>query len=291
MFRFTASKCMTASVVAGAAALITGDLQADSILFRDRFDGPSGVTRTNLNTNQNGQSGLFARQDWLENNIGGADAVISNGNLELRGNGSSGLNGSIVYLDYNFTQLGSFEVEVRYLNGQSGGNARRSGFSVGQSKQELANATGASSGRIPGDVFIAYDTIGPNPSDRGLFIGHNGVAQQFINQTQIDAIDGPGFGYPALIKAVFTYDDMNAGTALNYEVFLGSTSGNVLKITDGTTAWSGTNENYIAMASNYNNFSRVQTFQVNGVVIPEPGSITAGMALGGLMLLRRRRGK
>ncbi|MFN3167174.1 MAG: PEP-CTERM sorting domain-containing protein [Phycisphaeraceae bacterium] len=241
-----------------STAMVAGHAQAQTTLFRDTFSRPAD---TDLNASNAGKSGSLGTLDWVEINIDGEAETDGSNRLKLESNASAGDKGVVVYPDANFNGLTSFEIEMRILNGSSGGNGRFLGMSVGQSKAELDAIAGADPARSVGDFYIGYDNIG---TDRGLNIRHNGANQTTINATTI-----AGFGYPDTLTVKFTFDDMNAGTTLNYEVlFEGITGDPAVSVYTGSTTWSGTDENYIALSSNYLNGAFLNYFQVVGEEAP-----------------------
>lgn len=80
--------------------------------------------------------------------------------------------------------------------------------------------------------------------------------------------------------------DFNAGTTIDYEVF-----NNDVSVASGDFVWGGTNENYIGLFSNWTHSgAEMDNFEVAAdITIPEPVSL-ALLGLGGLFILRRRRG-
>lgn len=277
-----------------SAIVVTGSLSfanqsGAAVIFRDTFARSGETDNTDLNSSGSGKSGTEASSDWVEVKnfrsagigLGTGDAVIPSSptsTLELRkvSGSSDGNNGSMIFIDHNFVGLSSFRVDMRLLGGSSAGDGRGFGFSIGQSRDDLINQDSASPSQAPGDFSIFYDSIG---GTQGISTRHNGSFEANLQNTA---------PYPRTLSAVFTFANMNLGTVLNYEVLLDNNP-----IGSGSTAWSGTDENYISLQSNYTNFARINFFEVSGefapvVVIPEP-SVAILSSLGLLALMRRRR--
>ena len=248
-----------ATTACGLALLGTAQTTPAALLFADNFDRPDS---TDLNASTAGKSGSLGALDWTEAGFGGFDIISGEAN-------QANTNNAKAWVDHNFIGLTELTESLEVDSIVSSGNARYHGFSIGQSLAELQAQTETLNDHGPGDVFIGLDDTG---GTRGVAIFHNGVLQQ-----------QPGnVSDPDTISATFTFADMNAGTTINYEVFL-----NGISLTTGSTTWSGTNENYIAIQGNANNNSQLDNFSVEGV--PEPGAL-ALLAGGGLCVLRRRCG-
>ncbi|MFK7852228.1 MAG: PEP-CTERM sorting domain-containing protein [Akkermansiaceae bacterium] len=276
-FKRATSKALLSAIAMTTSLSFFNQAEA-VVLFRDTFSRAAG---TDLNASGSGKSGLFGSSDWVESSNGrlaNGDAVIVSGNrmeLQKPGGDANGNNGAMIYIDNNFSNLSSFRVDMRVLSGSSAGNGRFFGFSVGQSKAELDAQNSASPTAAPGDFSIFYDSIG---STKGIYTRKNGGSSTLI-QTATP--------YPRTLSAEFTFADMNAGTALDYDILLDGTV-----IGSGSTAWSGTGENYVSLQSNYTGFSRINFVEVSGEIapdpIPEPSSLSL-LGLSGLLIFRRRR--
>jgi hypothetical protein len=260
--------------VLSAFALSAGSAQAQT-LFADSFDRPNN---TDLNASAAGKSGSLGALDWVEV-VGGApaDALIANNQMRIGENGA-GAGWAIAYIDHNFTDGiittgGEFTVSFDLGQNTSGGGTRFTGFAVGSSLAEVSGWTSNNpTTTFTTDFFFGYDTTGTN--EVKIFI--NGTTQDFQQSVNLD-----GGGELSVRFSGIT--DFNVGSTVNFEAFINGGS-----VDTGSFTWSGTNENYINVYSNYTaNGGPVDNFEVSAV--PEPTSL-ALLGLGGLLIARRRRG-
>jgi len=253
------------SLIITTSALISLPASA-AVLLNDSFGGEKNT----ITGSSDGQTGTLAGINRVERNFNANAIVDGAGRLRFDNNTTNGNEGSIVYYDNNFTGLNAFTVTLESLTGSSAGNGRVIGFSVGQTKANLDAVSGTSPANSVADFFIGYDMI----DDTGLSVFHNGTSQGFLGS--------PTLSSPDNLSVVFTFADMNATTALNYAVYLDDAF-----VGSGSTAWSGTDENYIAMQSTYSDTSFISSFELTNV--PEPTSFSLlALGLGGLMLRRRK---
>jgi len=234
---------------------VTTDPASGDILFADSFDRPDS---TDLNASFIGKSGILGVLSYVEANYLAGNSAIQSNQLNLRGDGGGGVGKA--YPDYNFIDTGiaasgTFTVSLDINAVSSVGEGRLIGFGVGQSKAEIVpgGLTGVS------DVFIGYDDIG---SSRYLVVATNSVT-----------VAAPPFpagtpSRPDTMTVVFTFANMNANTALNYEVFLDGTS-----VVTGTSAWSGTDENYISLHSSMSTIGLADNFEVSTPWVAPLGTI------------------
>lgn len=232
----------------------TGNFQ--EVLFSDTFNRTDSVAQdgTDLNTSGAGKQGLLAPLEWR----GQTTRTPSEGvlrilneqlNIDIIGS-ADGNNGGVAWVDNNFTGLSELTVSIDIASTSSAGDGRNPGFGIGQSLAEISGLTNSSGPASVADVYVAWDQIG---ATRGVAIYHNGVLQQQPN---------PGGNAPLTMSASFTFADMETGTPINYEVFINGAS-----VTTGTSAWSGTNENYISVQSNTSNPTAFDNFVVTGSLI------------------------
>jgi len=222
-------------------------------LFRDDFSRPAN---TNLNASTDGQSGALAPLTWVEQTyVSGTAAINAGGNLVLDAL-SDGNSGAVVWPDHNFTGLTSFTVTMQITSSGSGGDFRHTGFGIGWSQADIAAIPGASATNVRpnADVFIGYDTIG---ATTGLTIWEEGTSKGTFAVV----------GYPAELKATFTFADTTDGTTLDYEVFLNGSS-----VYTGSTTWTGTDQNYIGFSSCYTTNTVIDYVEVQ---VPGPPVLLA----------------
>lgn len=157
------------------------------------------------------------------------------------------------------------------------GSVRYVGISIGNTVGEIQAYTTVAPF---GDVSISYDHTNTQASvanDRRIYIHHGGsIVTSFVHA--LDSGDK--------LSATFTFANINAGTAISYEVFDNPTS--IYASTPGAT-WSGTEENIISLYNTHGasgGDTIIDNFQVS--VIPEPSAALLG-GLGMLAFLRRRR--
>ncbi len=265
------------TLAAAAGLIVTSGTASAATLFADSFNR---ADNTDLNAATTGKSGSLGALTWNEVSGGaGGNALIASNTLTLGENatagGSSGY--STAYLNHNFTDAlittgGEFTVSFDLGPASSGGGTRFTGFSLGNS---LANVTGWTANNptsFASDFFFGYDPTGTTE----LKIFEGGI-QDFQSTTNLSAAGA------TLSVRFFGISDFNTGSTVNYEAFVDGGS-----VDTGSFTWSGTNENYLNVYSNYtSNSGTLDNFAVTAL-IPEP-STAALLGFGGLALLRRRR--
>lgn len=246
-------------------------------LFADTFDR---ANNTDLNAASTGKSGTLGALDWIEQSSG-ATAEVSNSQILLGETAGGGGGWAIAYPDYNFSDAliasnGNLTVTMDLASVSSTGNIRFAGFGVGNSSAELAAwAFNNPTSTFTSDFFMGYDPTGAGTAV-GTYIFKNGTTQDFYNSTARTV--------GTTLSATFTFADLNAGSTVNYEAFINGAS-----VKTGSFTWSGTNENYIFLYSNYTGSNgRIDNFAVS--TVPEPSGL-AMLGLGGLALIGRRRRK
>lgn len=271
---------MKSLITTTAASLLFVTSSHAATLFADNFNRADG---TNLNASTAGKSGSLGALNWVEQHggLGGADALISSNTLTLGENNTAGGNSAFAtaYLNHNFidgiiTTGGEFTVSVDLVGPiASGGGTRLTGFTVGNSLAEVTNWN-KNAPAFTSDFFIGYDPTGTTEV-RILTNGSGTNAHQ-------EVIDLSTTG--ATLSVRFSgISNFNMGSTVNYEAFIdGGTA-----IKTGSFTWSGTDENYLNVYSNYtSNSGTLDNFSVTA--IPEPSAALLG-GLGLLALLRRRR--
>ena len=261
------------SILAGFA--LTVPAHATVLLFADNFDRPDN---TDLNASTAGQSGSVSPLTWVEK-VASAneDPVIDTNRLRF-GDGLAGGGWSVAYPDHNFidsaiTTSGEFTVTVDLAGAANRGGTRFNGFAVGHSQAEVDGWAANNPANFDSDFFFGLDTTGSGSF--GFYTYENGT-QKLLSATV------PAGGTAELSVNFTGFSDFNSGTTVSYEALIDGTSAG-----SGTFNWSGTNENYIALYSNFNNNNALQdNFAVS--TIPEPSSL-ALLSFLSLLAARRRR--
>jgi len=250
--RYLSRTALSFAMLAMTTVVFTAtSANALEVLFSDTFNRANNA---DLNASTTGKSGTLGALDWGEQIIGITPPVVDILNSQLRINqwfpGATGLDGGYAYVDHNFidsaiTTAGELTVSVDINDQDTAGDWRKAGISIGQSLAEIQGQTTNATVNLVSDFYIGYDDIG---ATKGIIVYHNGVWQ---GNHQFTA------SRPDTMSATFTFADLNTATAVNYEVFLDGVS-----ITTGSTAWSGTNENYIALNANSANDTLFDNFEV-----------------------------
>jgi hypothetical protein len=251
---------------------LTGSARASTVLFADTFNRPDN---TDLNASTAGKSGTLGALDWDVTNSGGIPAINTD-RLQLGETGAGG-GFSLVWTDHNFTDNiittgGEFTVSVDVFSLGSSGDTRFNGFAVGNSLADLTGWSTSSPTLFTSDFFFGYDPTGI--TEVKIFLGGTEAYQQTIDLSAGGTLSARFYGF----------SDFNSGTTVNYEAFINGG----LPVATGNFTWSGTNENYINLYSNYtDDNARLDNFEV--IAVPEPSSLAMlCMSSVGLYLLRRR---
>ncbi len=225
-------------------------------LFADNFDR---ADNEDLNALTTGKSGTLGALDWIEQDLSGGGRVASN-ELQLGETGGGGGGWAIAYVDHNFTDsaittAGGFSVSVDILDYSSGGGTRFTGITVGNSKAELDAWSANTPASFTSDFFVGMDPTGADE----LKIFTNGSEDFQTNITQ---------NAPDTLRVDFTsITDFNLGSSVSYEVFVDGGS-----VKAGTFTWSGANENYLGLYSNYTNLGA----EMDNFAITVPSGGTTG---------------
>ena len=254
-------------------ALVSIAQGAVNVLVSDSFNR---TNNTDLNADTAGKSGSLGTVDWSEISHKGSPEVVSN--LLQLGELSAAGGWSIAWMNHNFTDSeiynsGEFTVSVDIINLGSTGGIRFSGFAVGNSLSDLSNWSANNPSVFTSDFFIGYDPTGT--TEVKVFLG----GTQDYHQT----ID---LGSEANLSVRFhSFSSFNAGTNVNYEA---SINDSIVKT--GVFSWSGTNENYINLYSNYSlHTARFDDFEVSAVPEPSTYAFLFGACILGYALWRKRK--
>jgi hypothetical protein len=265
--------------IAGVAMATFGFTASASAttLFADSFDRGDN---TNLNASTTGKSGSLGALDWIEKSSS-ATAEINSNRILLGETGGAGGGWAIAYPNHNFNDAlissnGEFTVSADLGGVSSSGNVRFAGFGAGNSLTDLSNwSSNNPTSTFTSDFFMGYDPTSGGTAV-GTYIFKSGTTQDFYdNQSRTEG---------TTLSATFTFADFNAGSTVNYEAFINGTS-----VKTGSFTWSGDNENYLFLYSNYSNSNgRLDNFEVS--TVPEPTSAALfGLGLLGLIGFGRRR--
>ena len=279
--------CATALFVVLATAM---PMQGATLFF-DSFDRPDNrnldAVTTGI-TDNTGSSlvadGVYSQPHVDPNNelggpdsspAGGGGAQILSGELELADvQGTSN-----AYVNHNFTNAsiltaGGFRVSVDVTAFNQSNRQQGGGFAIGMSQTE-ADSTGDSFDKVNPVTTGAFHSnpegIIGNPVSSNIvsdfWIGIRGNQSLAWGGSSGDTLGVGGLGAKTGTIAVnFLVSDFNAGSTVNYRVFLDD----VLQGT-GALTWSGTNENYIALDARDNQGVFFDNFLIE--TIPEPTSI------------------
>lgn len=262
------------NILVAAVAMVflaTGSSLADITLFGDTFDRPDS---TDLNASTAGKSGTLGALTWVQLGSGGGMEILSN---QLKG-GDNGAGGGwgVSYPDHNFTDAvissgGEFTVAFDLGPVISGGGTRFTGFAVGHSKAEMDGWSANNPALFASDFFFGYDPTGTK--EVKVFI--NGGTQDYQQGINLDA--------GALLSVRFSnITDFNSSSSVSYEAFINGGS-----VKTGSFTWSGTNENYLGLYSNYTvRGGLMDNFTVTA--IPEPATLSLAVLTGLALLMRRR---
>jgi hypothetical protein len=256
---------------------------ASTLLFQDTFDRPDS---DDIDAASGGMSGSLAPLAYNEVREGsGAPtsiAVVSSTLALAVGPGASD-----VFLEHNFTDAsilsdGGFRVslDVLQFNSTTDQVDRYIAFGIGMSEAEAlslqdGNDAGQPTLRSASPLSGSGATV---VSDFSLDLSQDGKVRVWLNgniatgsgpaQT-FDVNGGSNFASGATINgtiaAEFFFSDFNAGSTVNYKVFY-----NGSELGTGSFNWSGTEENYIALAGR----DASGAFADNLVIttLPEPSS-------------------
>lgn len=243
-------------------------------LFAETFDRADS---DDLNATTIGKSGTLGALDWLENSGGsgaGAGGRTLSNELQLGEDGAGG-GWALAYVDHNFidstiTTNGNFSVTIDIVNSVTSGATRYAGIVVGGPASRYSGWTDNNPATQNVDFYVGYDGSGTEQ----FRVWENGA---LASTTSLS------FDEPDTLRVDFTnVTSFDSGTTINYEVFNNGSS-----VASGDFTWSGTNENYLGLFSNWTSGgAELDNFSVD--TIPEASS-TALLGLAGLALLRRRR--
>lgn len=241
-----------------------------TVLFSDSFERPDS---RNLDASLDGiidgtGSSLVADGVYLQpyvdpaNETGGPDGVASNGGgsqilsgeLEL----ADGAGTSNAYINHNFTNAeilaaGGFAVEVTVGDYSSTARQFGGGFALGMSQVEADSAGDAfnltdpsMTGAYHGDPYgVTGQPVAPGNIVSDFWIGLRGNDSLAWGSSTGNVLGIGAGGLTAktgTIRVEFSVPDFDAGTTVDYEVFLDG-----FALGTGSFQWSGTGENFIGL--------------------------------------------
>ena len=243
------------------------------------------------------------------NNSGPNIATPNNGTLFKQNNGNMG----IWSLNYNFTDAailsaGGFSVSQNIISVGSNVNQptdRYNGYGVGLSPTQISgfaddtasnsgprgsvNANGAVPGQTTGGVapfYVDLDISGQVQVFEANTLGGTNSGLVYTSGMLLNANVSGSLSTPATLTTDFYFSDFNAGSTVNYGVFL-TTNNVTMAVTSGSFTWDTTGDNYIAGSMRGNT---ITAGELNVSTVPEPSAVA--MMVGGLgaigLLIRRR---
>lgn len=258
--------------------------QLNLLLFEDTFSragtspANSQGSSVDLTETNEGQSGILAPLSvtGFTLDIGSTAAATPDGTfsqvnsdigifanqLVIEGGNTNGGSGGVAIIDHNFIDpeilvAGGFVVSLDIAGATSGGNSRRVGFGIGQALADITSNTESADVATTGvaDFFVGFDNVGNN---QGIDVSENGnIVLDDLGPLSVPTI-------PANLTVRFTnITDFNAGSSFDYEVFLDGNS-----LVTGGGAFSGTDENYFVISSNFSNEVFLGSFSVSTLSSP-----------------------
>ncbi|MDB4265384.1 sialate O-acetylesterase [bacterium] len=224
---------------------------AGALLFADTFDRPNN---TDLSAVDTGMSGDLSPLSYTTRTVGTSVTIdILNNRLRINGPASSGTFGGLAYIDnHNFIDGailagGGFSVSLDISAYSTAGSGRWMAVGVGQSLTELETQPGVDPPSHSSDLVVGYR----NSTDT-LAIYKDGVLDEAESKT---GIPNP----PTTMRIEYLLGNFAAGSEVTYNVFFDDDE---TSFTSGTFTWSGTDENYLSIASNLSNDSLFDNLEI-----------------------------
>jgi PEP-CTERM motif len=302
------TKLFVVMLVSGAViAVFGGRANAQSVLFSDTFnradsrDIQASLTGITDNTGSSLAADGVYSQPWLDPNnaaptYGVQDGVAANGGgaqiLSSQLQLAVGAGTSDAYVNHNFVNASILSADGFSISLDVGGYTQTGyqqggAFALGMSASEAASAGDAfdENPSMTG-AFNDGSTIGLAPpgtvvSDFWLALRGNNTLAWGSGSGTISGVTGLSAKI-GTISANFSFGDFNAGSTVNYEVFLNGVSEGT-----GSFTWSGTDENYIGIDARDSGGVSFDNFSVSAV--PEPSTVALVMVGAAGWLIRRRK--
>ncbi|MGD7653814.1 MAG: sialate O-acetylesterase, partial [Verrucomicrobiales bacterium] len=228
------------------------------VLFADTFDRDNS---TDLNASTDGKSGTLGALNYTGRTINNVTLDINNNALRINGPAGDGAYGGLVYInDHNFIDStieagGGFAVTVGIAAYSTAGSGRRMSIGVGQSLADLDAQSGADPASHAADLVVGY-----RATTDALEIHKNGV----LDETE--SVSGGLPDAPTTMRIEYLLSSFDAGSPVNYAVFFDDDE---VAFASGSFTWSGTDENYISLASNLSNDSRFDNLEISGGMLAD----------------------
>jgi hypothetical protein len=208
-------------------------------LFGDTFNRDSS---SDLNASASGKYGTLGALNYTARTFDEVTLDISDNALRINGPGDDASYGGLVYInDHNFVDAaiadsGGFSISVDLAAYTTLGSTRWMAVGVGQSLAELDAQSGAAPVDHASDLLVAY-----RQTTDTLEIYKNGVldSEETITGTLPHA--------STTMRIVYFLSGFDVESTVAYAVYFDGSSS---AFTSGTFTWSGTDENYISLASN-----------------------------------------
>jgi hypothetical protein len=309
---------MLVSVV--ALIVFNNRASAQTVLFDDTYarssvngtGGQSGVDAAGMTYSSStwnvAANSAYSGSAASANSTGiGQFSTANNGTFTKIQNGNMG----IWSLNYNFTDAailtaGGFSVSQNIISiGSNSANPtdRFVGYGVGLNPTQISNFADDTASNLGPRGSVSANNAPANQPTAGVApfyvdldisgqvqVFEAGSGLVFTSGTLLNANNGSEFASlntPATLTTDFSFANFNAGSTVNYSVFL--TTNNVsIAVTSGTFDWTTTGNNYVAGSMRGN---ADVAGELNISTVPEPSVITmmvGGFSAMGLFIRRRK---
>ena len=224
---------------------------AGALLFADTFNRPNSSDLSAVDT---GMSGDLAPLSYTTRTVGTGILIdILSNRLRMNGLAGNGAFGGLAYIDnHNFIDAailagGGFSISLDISAYSTAGSGRWMAVGIGQSLTDLETQPGVDPPNHASDLVVGYR----NTTDT-LAIYKNGTLDESETRT---GIPNP----PTTMRIEYLLSSFTAGSEVAYNVFFDDDE---TSFTSGTFTWSGTDENYLSIASNLSNDSLFDNLEI-----------------------------